>query len=118
MEDVELTVDTDRESYAPGDTVEVTLVVRNRGEGTVSLAFRTSQRYDVRIEDGSADEVWRWSADRGFLQVLGDETLEAGEELRWTERFTGALEPGEYTAVGVVTSRPEPLTDRVPFSVR
>lgn len=113
---MDVTVTTDRSSYDVRDDVVLTLTARNVTDATVTLEFSSSQRYDFQVEDSSGTTVWSWSDDRGFAQVLGEETVAPGEELTWTETVT--LQPGDYTAVGMVTTRSGDLTDRASFTVR
>jgi hypothetical protein len=115
---LEVTVRSDRASYEAGARPTLTLTLRNRGDEAVTLHFTSSQRYDFRVEDASGRVVWTWSAARSFMQVLGSATLEAGDEVSWTERTESALAPGEYTAVGMVTDREGPLVARAAFTVR
>lgn len=80
------------------------LRVANEGENALTLRFSSSQRYDFRIEDPGGEQAWRWSAGRGFIQMLGEERLEVGEQVVYREEFQGRLEPGRYTLTGTLTS--------------
>lgn len=115
---MEVTVTTDRSMYGSGDEVEVRLRAWNTSDAAVTLEFTSGQRYDFQVQDVTGATVWTWSADRSFIQVLGEETLAPGEELVWTETVGATLEPGDYTAVGMVTNRSGPLVDRASFTVR
>ena len=44
---------------------------------------------------------WRWSADKAFIQMLGEEELAPGESLTYEERFEGSLAVGTYTVVAI-----------------
>lgn len=115
---LELTLETDREVYAPGDSVELTLSVRNPGAEPVTLSFPDAQRYDFRILDAEGETLWRWSDDRAFAQVLGEERLASGESLEWRERYEGRLPSGEYGAVGTVPATDRPLEAETSFRIR
>jgi hypothetical protein len=89
--------------YAEGEPVELTLQVVNRGPRPVTLQFRDSQRYDFLIRNTQGQEVWRWSADQMFAQVLGQETLSPdGGNLTYRVVARATLRRGSYTVMGVV----------------
>ena len=106
MPDSQLTVSlaTDKPRYAPGEPITFTLTARNGGSQPVTLHFSSGQRYDFTFDDAGGRTVWRWSADKAFIQVLGDETLTAGGALVYRERFEERLVPGMYRITGMVTA--------------
>lgn len=73
---------------------EAALVVEHAGSAPLRLRFRTAQQFEARaLADGR--EVWRWSAERVFAQVVTDVELAPGERRTWT--FTlPELPPGTY----------------------
>ncbi len=97
-------VGTDKEAYQSGESVAMTLIVAASEPST--LYFRTSQRFDFAVADADGQVLWHWAADRTFLQVLGQETVEPPGELvyRAVWRQTGAgglrVPPGVYTVTG------------------
>lgn len=101
---------------ASGDTLEITLAVENESADTVSLEFRTSQRYDFLIMDEGGSVVWRWGAGRGFAQVLGSEVLAPGQVLSYSERYEIQLLPGRYTVTGVLAAPDLPLEAAAEFT--
>jgi hypothetical protein len=114
---MQLTLHTDRESYRPGEPVQLRVEVFNDAAEPVTLFFSSSQKCDFEVlwED---QLLWRWSADRVFAQMLTEETLAPGERRRYEatwagRRSDGALaRPGEYNARGVLTTSSR--ADRVP----
>jgi hypothetical protein len=89
--------------YAEGEPVELTLQVVNRGPRPVTLQFRDSQRYDFLIRNAQGQEVWRWSANQMFAQMLGQETLSPdGGNLTYRVVARATLRRGSYTVMGVV----------------
>jgi hypothetical protein len=111
------TLTTDRPAYAPGHSVTLRLVLRNVSAAPVTIAFSSGQRYDFAIEDTRAP-MWRWSASQMFAQVLGEETLAAGDSLVYSEQFKGELPAGPYRAVGTVVRMGEPVTATAEFQIR
>jgi hypothetical protein len=119
MEGLQLIVGIDVASYPPEGAMQVHLQWLNRLESPRTLEFPTSQRYDFLILDGEGGEVYRWSAERSFLQVLGSETLHPGEEgLVWEETLMAPAAPGEYRLVARVESRDGEMEASLPFEVR
>lgn len=114
---LELTLETDRGVYAPGDTVELALTLHNPGPAAVVLSFSDAQRYDFRILDRDGETVWRWSEDYAFAQVLGEERLAPAETREWRERYGGPLPSGRYTAKGTVPATDRPLRAETSFRV-
>ena len=116
---MQLTLHTDRESYWPGQPVQLRLELFNDGAEPVRLTFNSSKKFDFEVlwED---QLLWRWSADRLFAQMLTEETLAPGErrafEAIWGGRIMGGEEakPGEYLARGILTisGRLEPIAEQ------
>lgn len=79
---------------------------------------RTEEEGGARTDrgGGAGNEAWRWSDGRLFTQVLGSETIGAGESLA----FEGTWEspaPGEYVAVGELTAADREVVAEVDLSV-
>jgi hypothetical protein len=68
------------------DSVSVTYMVWNGGGKDINTRYPSGQSYDFVLRDGTR-EVWRWSEDRGFIQVVRDEMLAAGDTIRVEEAF-------------------------------
>jgi hypothetical protein len=71
--------------YDQGKPVQLTITVA--ASESVTLYYRTAQRYDIVITDQEGQEVWRWSKDKTFGEVLGEETLEENELLTFNESW-------------------------------
>jgi hypothetical protein len=108
----------DRAAYEPGDPMTVVLRVTNATNHMRSLEFRTSQRYDFILLDENDEEVYRWSTGQAFLQVLGEEVLEAGQQRAWEEVLSAPTEPGEYRLQGVIPAAEGRLSTTLPLEVR
>ncbi len=114
-----LTLHTDRESYRPGQPVQLRLDLFNDTPQPVRLRFNSSKKYDLEVlwED---QLIWRWSADRLFAQMVTEETLSPGQQVTYEATWNGRLSngevagPGEYLARGylTVTGRMEPMADQ------
>jgi Intracellular proteinase inhibitor len=88
-----------------GDSVRLVLQVSNAGTAPVALTFPSGQTFDFSVSQGGR-EVWRWSADRSFTQVLRETSVAAGA----TERYEAAWRPaagthGAFVARGWITAQ-------------
>lgn len=108
-----LRVTTDRATYRPGDTLMVTLTLTNAGPDTARWRFSTGQRYDVAILAADGAPVWRWGAERMFMQMLGEEWLAPGDSLVYREPAPAPSGPGRYTVEGRIPALDAPLAARV-----
>ena len=88
------------------DSVRFNLYVRNTSATALVLSFATAQRYDFAVETADGDEVWRWSGDRMFAQVTGEETLAPGETLQYGASWLPQGRAGTFVAVAVLRSEP------------
>jgi hypothetical protein len=105
--------------YAEGEPVELTLQVVNRGPRPVTLQFRDSQRYDFLIRNAQGQEVWRWSADQMFAQILGHEILSSdGGKLTYRIVARATLMQGAYTVTGVVPAIDAQMSARLEVTIQ
>jgi hypothetical protein len=104
-------VKADREAYPAGEPLVLTLQVVNRSPQPVHLTFRTTQRYDLLVQDPRGRQVWRWGTGRAFAQVLGEETLApAGGRLTYRITVRERFPPGRYTLIGIIPADEGPIT--------
>ncbi len=82
------------------DPVDLLLVVT--ASEPLTLQFSSGQRFDFVVSK-EGEEVWRWSADQFFTQALGEESLSAGDELRYEAQWV-PTEEGSYEVLGLVTA--------------
>jgi hypothetical protein len=108
-------LETTIEAAPRGGAVEFTIRVVNRGDEDVELSFSDSQRVRVTAYDGD-DPHWRSDEGQLFAQMLGSETVPAGEECVF-EAIWDAPEPGEYRVVGDVLCQEEALRAETTVSV-
>src|SRR5215217_6858077 len=95
---------------APNDVVAAELRVVNAGALPVTVGFGSGLRSDFVIEPaGGGAPLWRWSAGRGFIQMLGEETIPAhGGALVYRARVPAPDAAGRYRVVGVLASYDHP----------
>ena len=103
-------ITTDIAASVGDDAVDLTLTVRNRSGGPVTLRFRSGQRVDFCAYSRSAADasrssapVWRASEGELFTQALATTTLMPAETTQYTERWADPPS-GRYRIVGDVTA--------------
>jgi hypothetical protein len=117
--DLILLLTANKAVYAEVEPVELTLQVVNRGPRLVTLQFRDSQRYDFLIQNAQGQEVWRWSADQMFAQILGHETLSSdGGKLTYRIVARATLRRGSYTITGVVPAMDAQMSARLEVTIQ
>lgn len=107
--DVTLTLDVQPPPLIPVGS-EVTFQITLRAEEAITLQFATSQRYEFVVERNGT-RIWGASDGKAFLQVLGSESLQPGEERRYSDRWTSE-EAGDYVVTGSIAS-----SDRLDLSI-
>ena len=88
------------------DSVRFNLYVTNTSAVGMELNFGSAQRYDFAVETTDGDEIWRWSTDRAFAQVTGQETLAPGESLQYEASWVPGTRTGTYVAIAELRSAP------------
>ncbi|MBI2201287.1 MAG: hypothetical protein HYU43_05030, partial [Armatimonadetes bacterium] len=102
-----------RRSFGAGEPVEVTMTVRNTGGSPAALTFSSGQRFDLLVRRPRGDEIWRWSHDKAFIQVIQTMTIRPNETLTfkgsWDQRdYQGRrVDSGTYEIIAFVTTRSE-----------
>ena len=104
-----VSLSTDKEIYATGDVIELTLELENSSDQALVLNFSTGQRYDFAILQSPADTVWSWSEERMFMQMLGQETVGPNQVLVYHEQVSPELSAGTYTVTGRIVAQNETL---------
>ena len=122
MEHLILKLTLGKPSYRRNEPVRMTLTVTNRSKASFRAHFRSAQAYDF-IAKKEGQELWRWSYDRMFAQVLLDVEIESGKTLSYRETWnqrdnTGNAVPvGRYEVVGILKTTPEVLSISVPIEL-
>jgi len=100
------------ESQRRGDALAFELTVENTGDDPVELSFTDAQRVRVSVYPAGADEdatpLWRSDADQMFAQVMGSETVSAGESRTFDAAWSDP-DPGEYYVVAELCCRDRTL---------
>jgi hypothetical protein len=114
-----ISLTTDKMSYSIGEPIKMILKIFNYTEEEITFHFNTGQRYDFIIEDEEGNEIWRWSKDRMFAMVLGEEVLgQHNPEVIYTEKYKGKFGPGYYKITGVFIAQDRPMSGSIIIEVK
>ena len=69
----------------------------------ITLYYRTTQRYDIVISDAEGKEMWRWSRDKAFGEVLEQVSLQASETRSFDESWDQRDNDGQPVPTGNYT---------------
>ena len=110
---------TDWAVYTPEQPVNIEFCVFNRTGEEITLYFRNAQRYDFTIEDEEGKEIWRWSKDRMFAMVLGEEILGPNNpEIIYATEYKDKLSTGYYKVTGILVAKDRPMSGSIVIEVK
>ena len=110
---------TDKMSYFVGEPIKMTLKIFNYTEEEIIFHFNTGQRYDFIIEDEEGSKIWRWSEDKMFTMVLGEEILgPTNPEVIYTAEYKGKLSPGYYKVTGIFVAQDRLMSGSIVVEVK
>jgi hypothetical protein len=110
---------TEKMSYSVGEPIKMTLKIFNYTEEDIIFCFNIAQRYDFIIEDEERNEIWRWSKDRMFAMILGEETLgPLNPEVIYTAEYKDRLNPGCYKVTGIFVAQEKPMSGSIIIEVK
>ena len=122
--DLQFTLEAAQQVYKTGEPVRMSLTVENTGSQPETLRFSSGQQYDFTVTQAGS-EIWRWSADRFFIQALTQFTLAPGAKRTFAESWAQKdndgrqVKPGEYQVQSVLTlSGPRSPVGPVTVTVR
>jgi hypothetical protein len=97
---------------SPGAVIKVDFSVRNIGKKTYVLSYPDAQRYDVWIKNAAGQVVYKWSADKLFVQEVGTSLLNANDRIAFLPQvnisdFDLPAQPGVYTVEVVLANYPD-----------
>jgi len=98
-------------------SIEFTFVVKNQTEHEMTLTFNSGQRFDYVIRNSKGDVVKNYSADKLFIQALGEKALKQGEEWIMTDKVE-TLPKDDYTIEFWITSNEDQPKQKYTFTVK
>ena len=110
---------TNKINYSVGEPIMIALKIFNYTEEDITFHFNTSQRYDFIIEDEEGNEVWRWSEDKMFTMVLGEEILgPTNAEVIYTAEYKDRLSSGYYKFTGFFIAQEKAMSGSIIIEVK
>jgi len=114
-----ISITTDKMSYSVSEPIVMTLKIFNYTKEDINFQFNTSQRYDFIIEDEEGSEIWRWSKDRMFAMMLGEEILGPDNpEIIYTAEYKDKLSPGYYKVTGILVAKDRSMSGNIIIMVK
>lgn len=101
-----------------GGNVRLVLRVTNPTDQPITLEFSSGQQYDFAVREAGGADVWRWSADKSFMQMLSSHTLSPGDTLEFAEVWNAGDRKGSFEAIGALTSSNRPIEETARFEIR
>lgn len=84
-------------------------IVLNKTESAETFNFTSGQRFDFSLSNEAGEEVFLLSSVSAYIQALGTETVEPGQELSYDFEVPPLeLEPGTYTLEAWLTPEEGP----------
>lgn len=120
---LKLSVKLGKPSYRLAEPVTMTFTVTNVSQTTFQENLGTSQVYDFLVTR-EGKEVWRWSANQLFLQVITQFSLAPGQSRQYRETWKQVdnegrgVPPGLYQVVGLLKTRPDKSSPTSTFQIR
>jgi intracellular proteinase inhibitor BsuPI len=94
-----LLLTADPSTAAMGAPVALSLTVSNLAPFPVTLLFPTGQQYDF-VVSRAGEAIWRWSADKLFIEMFTRLTLGPGEQRRFAQSWNQHDNDGHPVAPG------------------
>jgi hypothetical protein len=95
-----LKIDLPRDTFSSGENIPIELFLKNEGVEAVKLFYRTAQKFEVVVQSRRGSEIWRWSADKFFTQMLEEVILQPGEEMSFSVSWNQVDNQGERISSG------------------
>jgi hypothetical protein len=100
------------------NTVRLVLHVTNPTNQPVVLEFTSGQRYDFAVRSADGQDVWRWSADKSFMQALSSQTIAPGATIDFAETWQPGNRTGSFTAIAELVATNHRVQERTDFQIR
>jgi hypothetical protein len=106
------------------DGHDIVMIATNTSDSLLPFRFGSGQTYEFVIRDAAGKEVWRWSNDQFFTQVVRSDSIRAKDKWRfdavWDHHDNEGkkVPPGQYRLLGIIKSLPEVHAVPVTLDVR
>jgi hypothetical protein len=113
MEDIRVSVGTDKPRYQFGEHIAFTLTISNTGANPVVVGIPTAGlESDIIVRSSTGVRIWTWSSRRLFFPVTRVLTLMPDQVSTYTRTWDQKTDqgematPGEYTVTGLFGDPP------------
>lgn len=89
LEEQNQLVTVEPEAIVTDDLIEMKLIITNNTKNDVSIDYTSGQTFDFELLDADRNSLYRWSADKSFIQALSSTKLEAGKTLELSDTLSG-----------------------------
>lgn len=93
-------LETKVEVKASESEAEIKILLKNTSENPLNIVFSSGQKFDFVITNEAGNEVYSYSIDKSFVQVLEEMELEAKGEEEWIETWDYTTNDGERLPEG------------------
>ncbi|ANM30451.1 hypothetical protein ABI59_14040 [Acidobacteria bacterium Mor1] len=104
--DVKISLSTDRQTYARGETINMTMKVKNEGSATMTYSFVSGRQFDFSAVHSGGD-LWNYSHGRNYTRGTTTVKIQPGET--WTKAVSwdqivnaGTLIPAGSVEIGAI----------------
>ncbi len=92
--------------------IQIGMMVVSRSKRPKTFSFPDAQRIDVAVKDAGGGEIYRWSANKQFVQAIGTSMVMPGERLVFmvdvpVKHWKQPARPGSYTVDVALANHPE-----------
>jgi hypothetical protein len=122
-EGLKLELKLNKPAYKLKEPITMSLTVANKSKETFRDSFRSAQSYDFVVKQENK-EIWRWSSDKLFAQVITEFTLAPGKSKSFEEVWEQIdndgknISAGKYQTIGILATRPERSSNAVSIEIR
>ena len=97
----ELAIDSLPLGVPYGEPLPMTLSITNASDQPVERTYNSGQRYDFVVLDSTGMEVWRWSHDMAFIEIILQVTFDPDEKVTYREVWNQQTNDGEQVEPGI-----------------
>ncbi|MPN29942.1 hypothetical protein SDC9_177399 [bioreactor metagenome] len=71
------------------DSIEMSIAIKNNTKNDVYMCNSSGQMFDFELLDADNNALYRWSADKAFIQMVSNTKIEAGKTLEFSDTLSG-----------------------------
>ena len=99
--DVKVSLSTDRQTYAHGETINMTMKVKNEGSSTITYSFPTGRQFDFSAVHSNGD-LWNYSHGRNYTRASTSVQIQPGDTWTNAVSWDQIVNAGSLIPTGVI----------------